>query len=99
MPPGLQLSEMGPTTVGIDFDAAALSWDPGDRSEVSWYGEGSGPWHDNLRSNSGISRPTTTYPPLEENPRLLEMYERSISLFDELLAHKFDPITKSAGKG
>ena len=41
--------------VGIAFDAAALTWEPGDRREVSWYGEGSGPWHDTLRASSGIA--------------------------------------------
>ena len=42
-------------------------------------------------ARSGIAAPTTTYPPLEENPRLLELYERCVPLFDELLAHKFKP--------
>jgi hypothetical protein len=53
------------------------------------------PWHDNLRASSGISKPTTTYPPLEEDQRLLEMYERSVPLFDDLLAHKFNPLPTS----
>lgn len=86
------------SAVGIEFDSAALSWDPGDRTEVSWYGEGTGPWHDTLRASSGISKPTTTYPPLEENHRLLEMYERSLPLFEDLLAHTFDPMSANVGE-
>ena len=79
---------------GIEFRADALAWEAGDRSEVSWYGEGTGPWHDNLRESTGIQKPTTTYPPLEDSPRLLEFHERALPLFEEMLAHKFDPITE-----
>jgi hypothetical protein len=31
------------------------------------------------------------YPPLEENERLFEIYERSLPLYEEVLAHEFDP--------
>ena len=78
--------------VGIPFIAEALEWDAGDRSEVSWYDEGTGPWHDNLRESTGIQKPTTEYPPIEDNPRLFEFYERSLPLFEELYAHRFGPL-------
>ena len=74
--------------VGIDFRPEALEWDEGERSEVSWYGEGTGPWHDNLRQSTGIQKPKTVYPPLEDDPRLVELYEEARPLYDELLAHK-----------
>ncbi len=77
---------------GIPFIAEALEWDAGERSEVSWYNEGSGAWHDNLRASTGIQKPTTSYPPLEENPRLMEMYERALPLYADLRAHAFEPI-------
>jgi len=80
---------------GIPFIAEALSWESGDRSEVSWYGEGTGPWHDQLRQSTGIVEPKTDYAPLEDSPRLLEFYERSLPFFNDLLAHTFDPIPKS----
>ena len=79
--------------VGIPFVADALEWRPGDRREVSWYGEGTGPWHDQLRASSGIIAPKTDYPPLEDTPHLLDYYERSLPYFDELFAHRFLPIT------
>ncbi len=79
--------------VGIPFIAEALEWEAGDRSEVSWYGEGTGPWHDNLRESTGIQKPKTTYPPLEENPRLFELYERAVPLYEDMLAHAFSPIS------
>lgn len=78
--------------VGIDFVAEALEWDEGDRSDVSWYGEGTGPWHDGLRSSTGIRRSTTTYPPLRDTPRLHELYERALPLYEELVSHALDPI-------
>jgi len=78
---------------GIAFVAEALEWEAGDRSEVSWYGEGTGPWHDNLRESTGITKPTTTYPPLEENQRLFELYERAVPLFEDLRQHALTPIT------
>jgi len=74
--------------VGIPFIAAALSWESGERTEVSWYGEGSGPWHDSLRASTGIAAPTTTYPPLEDDPRLLDLYQRSLPHYEALLAHR-----------
>lgn len=80
--------------VGIDFKPEALEWDAGDRSEVSWYGEGTGPWHDNLRESTGIQKPKTEYAPLEDTPRLFEMYERCLPLFAELEEHA---ITLTAG--
>ena len=77
---------------GIPFVAEALEWEAGDRSEVSWYGEGTGPWHDNLRESTGIKKPTTTYPPLEDNQRLYELYERAVPLFDDLRQFALTPI-------
>ncbi len=78
--------------VGIRFIAEALEWEAGERKEVSWYNEGTGAWHDNLRESTGIQKPKTEYAPLEENQRLFEFYERSLPFFNDLLAHKFDPI-------
>ena len=77
--------------VGIEFIPEAMSWEPGERSEVSWYGEGTGPWHDTLRHSSGITTPRTEYPPLEDSPRLHEMYERSLPLYSAIAAHRLRP--------
>lgn len=74
--------------VGIAFLPEALEWEAGERKEVSWYGEGTGPWHDSLRQSTGIKPQKTNYPPLEDDPRLLELYERSLPHYEHLLAHK-----------
>ncbi len=81
--------------VGISFIAEALEWEAGERSEVSWYGEGTGPWHDTLRESTGIQKPKSTYPPLEDSPRLYELYERAVPLFDDLHRHSFKPETST----
>ena len=78
------------TAVGIEFLPEALEWEAGERKEVSWYGEGTGPWHDSLRQSTGIKPQKTNYPPLEDNPRLLELYEQSLPHYEHLLAHKFE---------
>ena len=77
--------------VGIDFVEKALSWEEGDRSEVSWYGEGTGPWHDNLRQSTGIAKPSTSYPPLEDDTHLLDFYERSLPHHAALWEHRLIP--------
>jgi len=78
--------------VGIPFMAEALEWEAGDRREVSWYGQGTGPWHDTLRRSTGIHKPKSDYPPLEHNPRLLEFHERAVPLFDDLRKYCFSPL-------
>ena len=76
--------------VGIPFIAEALSWEAGERKEVSWYGEGTGPWHDNLRQSTGIKPQKSKYPPIEENTELMRIYQRCAphyaALFEQRLA-------------
>jgi hypothetical protein len=79
--------------VGIPFLPDALEWEAGERDEVSWYGEGTGPWHDNLRASTGIQKPKTAYPPIEDDPRLVEFYERSLPFYQAMLAHAITPFT------
>ncbi len=82
--------------VGIPFVSEALEWEAGERSEVSWYNEGTGAWHDNLRQSTGIQKPKTSYRPLSETPRLHELYERALPLFTDMAAHAI--ATTSAGE-
>lgn len=77
--------------VGISFVDEALEWETGERAEVSWYGEGTGPWHDSLRASTGIKAPETEYPPLEDTPRLAEMYERALPLYRRMRSARLIP--------
>ena len=59
-------------------------------NELFYYGdgEGTGLWHGTLRNSTGIKPQPTNYPPLEVNPRLVELYERSLPHYEALLAHR-----------
>ena len=81
-------------SVGLPFIADALEWEVGERNEVSWYDQGAGSWHDNLRASTGIQKPKTEYPPLEDTPRLFELYERAMPLFDDLRRYAFTPLAQ-----
>ena len=70
--------------LGIPFVREALSWEQGERKAVSWYGEGSGPWHDNLRASTGIKPQTSSYPPIESSPKLVEAYQACLPHYEKL---------------
>ena len=74
--------------VGIPFIEEALSWEAGERKEVSWYGEGTGPWHDNLRQSTGIKPQASKYPPIEENDELMRIYQRCAPQYEALRANR-----------
>ncbi len=73
--------------VGIPFIAEALSWEPGDRSEVSWYDGGS--WHSNLRNSDGLKPQPRKYIDISEAPdRVKEIYEIVLPHFDAVHRHR-----------
>jgi hypothetical protein len=55
---------------------------------LSWYGEGTGSWHDKLRQSTGIRPQKSDYPPLVDNPRLVELYEKSLPHYKSMLEHR-----------
>jgi len=60
--------------VGISYIEEALSWEPGQRDEVSWYDGGS--WHANLRDSTGLEAQPRQYIDISEAPeRVREIYE------------------------
>jgi len=74
--------------VGIDFKPEALQWEAGERKEVAWYGEGTGPWHDTLRQSTGIEPPKTKYSPIEEDAHLMNIYEDCLPDYKAIQAHR-----------
>ena len=52
--------------VGIPYLEEALSWEPGDRDEVSWYDGGS--WHANLRDSDGLKPQPRRYIDISDAP-------------------------------
>ena len=65
--------------VGIPFIEAALSWEPGDRSAVSWYDGGS--WHNNLRHSDGLKPQARNYIDIDQAP------DRVKEIVDIVLPH------------
>ena len=73
--------------VGIPFIADALSWEPGDRDEVSWYDGGS--WHGNLRNSDGLKAQPRNYVDISEaSDRVKEIYDVVLPHYQHLHAHR-----------
>lgn len=82
------------TAVGIPFKAEALSWEPGDRDEVSWYDGGS--WHENLRDSDGLKPQPRKYIDIEQAPdRVKEIYEIVLPHYEHLYAHRLTSARQS----
>ncbi len=71
----------------IPFLADALSWEPGDRAEVSWYDGGS--WHDNLRGSDGLKAQPRRYIDISQAPdHVKRMYDIVLPHYETLHAHR-----------
>lgn len=75
--------------VGIPFIDAALSWDEGERREVSWYDKGS--WHENLKSSTGLIKQKTQYVAIDHNDKLKQAYAHCRPHYDALHEHRLRP--------
>jgi len=73
--------------VGIPFIPEALSWEPGERNEVSWYDGGS--WHGNLRDSDGLKPQPRQYIDISDAPdRVKEIYEICLPHYEQLYPHR-----------
>ncbi len=73
--------------VNIPFMTAALSWEPGDRSDVSWYDGGS--WHANLRTSDGLKPQPRTYIEISDAPdRVQEIYHTVLPHYEAMHKHR-----------
>jgi hypothetical protein len=78
--------------VGIPYIEEALSWEPGERDEVSWYDGGS--WHDNLRGSDGLKAQPRRYIDISEAPdRVREIYETVLPHYDHLHQYRLSPVS------
>lgn len=72
---------------GIPFIAEALTWEPGDRDEVSWYDGGS--WHDNLRVSTGLKPQPRKYIDISDAPdRVREIYQACLPHYEHMYSHR-----------
>ncbi|MEM7293004.1 MAG: sulfotransferase family protein [Pseudomonadota bacterium] len=73
--------------VDIPFLPKALSWEPGDREEVSWYDGGS--WHANLRGSDGLKPQPRKYIDISDAPeRVKELYAAALPHYEHMHAHR-----------
>ncbi len=73
--------------VGIPYIEQALSWEPGDRDEVSWYDGGS--WHANLRDSDGLKPQPRRYIDISEAPdKIKKIYQTVLPHYQQLHAHR-----------
>ena len=73
--------------VDIPFMPEALSWEPGERDEVSWWDGGS--FHDNLRNSDGFKAQPRRYAQLDKLPkRARELYEMALPHYQHLYRHR-----------
>ena len=84
-PPGIV--EAYCDAVGIPYIEEALSWQPGDREEVSWYDGGS--WHANLRNSDGLKAQPRRYIDISDAPdKIREIHEFVLPHYQHLYAHR-----------
>jgi hypothetical protein len=76
--------------VGIPFVADALSWEAGDRAEVSWYDGGS--WHVNLRGSDGLKPQPRRHIDIADAPdRVKEIYEEVLPHYEHMHQFRLKP--------
>ncbi len=82
-----QIVEAYCTALNIPFLEDALTWEPGDRSEVSWYDGGS--WHDNLRGSDGLKAQPRRYIDISQAPdRVKRMHDLVLPHYHTLYPHR-----------
>lgn len=70
--------------VGLPFLKEALTWEPGERHEVDWFGGG---WHESLKDSTGLRPQATSSADLSGQPEwLLEMEAAGRPHYDHLQA-------------
>ena len=73
--------------VGIPYLGSALSWEPGNRAEVSWYDGGS--WHANLRDSDGLKAQPRGHIDISDAPdRVKEIHGTVLPHFNHLHRHR-----------
>ena len=71
----------------IDFIESALSWEPGDRNEVSWYDGGS--WHDNLRNSTGLKPQSRGVTNISDLPKWVQdLHDTALPHYQHLHSHR-----------
>ena len=75
--------------ISVPFIAEALSWEPGNRSEVLWYDGDDSIWHESLKNSNGLKAQPRKPVAIDELPaRLRELYDDFLPHYQYLYAHR-----------
>ena len=78
--------------MGLPFIPEALSWEPGDRSDVLWYDSDDSIWHETLKNSDGLKpQPRKTVHPESLPPAMQELYQAFLPHYKHLHAHRLRP--------
>lgn len=76
------------TAIGVEFIPDALSWEPGERSEVLWY-DREGVWHRNLKNSTGLKAQPRKEVDIRSAPDWLQaMYDSFLPHYQQLHQHR-----------
>lgn len=76
--------------LGIEYIESALSWQPGDRQEVSWYDGGS--WHQNLKGSIGLEAQPRSYVDISDAPNTVqEIYQSCLPHYQHMHQYRLAP--------
>ena len=82
--------------IGIPFIEEALTWEPGERSEVRWY-DTEGVWHHNLMNSTGLTRQPRKHSDITKTPDWVqEMYHEFLPHYEYLHSHRLQPTPQGA---
>ena len=76
--------------IGIPFIPESLSWETGERKEVSWYDKGS--WHGNLKASTGLKPQLNNYTDVGANGHLCHAYEICLPHYQALRKHRLGSV-------
>ena len=75
--------------MGFDYIEDALSWKPGDRSDVLWYDSDDSIWHETLRNSDGLKPQPRKSINLEELPqKMIDQYDTFLPHYQYLHQHR-----------
>jgi hypothetical protein len=71
------------------FVADALTWDPGDRSDVLWYDGDDSVWHESLKNSDGLKTQPRKEVSVDDLPDLLRrQYDIFMPIYEEMRGHR-----------